>query len=294
MKTPVILIALMCLSTVAAAQQYQRKTSLATPAVEQPARNQPPVKPSWGAKVDQLVPIITLKTDLPASDVVNVLANALADNEHEVRRAALDGVTSQAAAPRFVASAQVRDRWRSDHVAIKALRAPVASLLTDPDWRIREAAVRALVALDFDLDNPLAMPSAETEVELIRAFNLEANGNVRGQILSNLLMQGRRASPELQRLLITAFTDQSSQVRYAATKAFDVMNPGIIGPQLTQLLNDESWNVREAAAQGLQRINSRAALPALRAALSVEQNPQVLLAVQRAIAQIENSSDPRK
>jgi HEAT repeat protein len=243
-----------------------------------------------------IIQITLNKSSLSIEQMVGIIGAALDDPNPLMRGQALSTIVSRAGGP-WIERGDARVRaWEREHVPLRSLRpAILAALTTDPEPRVRQAAVRALTSLDFDLREGRSSPQPETEAFLVGRYHAEPEGRVRATIVSGFALDHAPASDSVQGLLTDAFTDADRRVRQYAAAGAARLDPTVAMSLLVKALRDPDPGVRRQSALTFAKLGAQVAphLGSLRAALAGERDPQVRLQIERAIAGIERQLPSR-
>ncbi|AGY60536.1 HEAT repeat domain-containing protein [Gloeobacter kilaueensis] len=196
----------------------------------------------------------------------------------------------------------------------RAVPTLIAALLYDEDNVARSSAAGALAKVGAaavpDLlvvlaaDHPgsakghaawaLAFMGAEVADGLRAAYDSEA-ADVRTAVIGAIAgLDPELAAPHHYALLTTALADPAAPVRAEAAAALGNLEYTPAVASLIDRLTDPSPEVRRTVALALMKIAHPAALPALRAQLAQEEQPEVRPVLALALAQIEKhlSAEP--
>lgn len=243
-----------------------------------------------------MIEITLHRSSLTSERMVAIIGAALNDPNPVMRGQALSTIVARAGGP-WIARGDARvSAWERDHGPLQTLRpAILAALMTDPDTRVREAAVGALASLDFDLRERRSSPQPETERILVGRFYVEPEGSVRATILSGFASDPALASEQVKGLLTDAFKDADRRVRQYAAVGAAKLDPPVAMSLLLKTLRDSDPGVRTQSAQTFAKLGAHAAphLGSLKAALGRESDPQVRVHIERAIAGIEQQLPSR-
>jgi hypothetical protein len=247
-------------------------------------------------KRSTIIEITLNKLSLPVEQMVAILGAALEDPNPIMRGQALTTIVSKAVGPWIGAGDDRVRAWEREHVPLRSLRPAILSALTtDPEPRVREAAVRALASLDFDLRERRSSPHPETEAILVGRYHAEPEGSVRATIVSGFASDPVPASEQVQELLTDAFKDADRRVRQSAVAGATRVDPPVALSLLIKALRDPDAGVRMQSALTFAKLGAQAAphLGSLQAALGRESDPQVRVQIERAIAGIEQQQPSR-
>ncbi len=161
-------------------------------------------------------------------------------------------------------------------IAVEAL---VGAVRRDADAKVREMAAWALA---HGSDRAGGAVDA-----LLGALKSDASERVRATAAWALGDIGDRSSVDG---LSAALSDASADVRLRAAWALGNVQPKSAPKQLVAMLNDPEPRVRELAAWALYNIEDPSTVPALEAALKVEQNKNLQLSYIRALASMGEKS----
>jgi HEAT repeat protein len=135
----------------------------------------------------------------------------------------------------------------------ESVQALVETMRTDPEDRVRSAAIRSLVEM---------MPASHpTRVEaLIGVLKKDASGPVREDAAVAL---GTKGAPSAVAALAEALQDQNPWVAVVAAVSLGMTQDAKAVQPLTDLLQHEDWRLRGAALSGLARSYLKEAVPPL-------------------------------
>ncbi len=179
------------------------------------------------------------------------------------------------------------------------------------------ASLRRIAAwgLQEYVDSPIAVEAlsnavrrdADAKVREMAAWALGNGGDRAGSAIEALMVALKSDASERVRMtaawalgntgdrstvdaLSAALSDASADVRTRAAWALGNVDPKSAPKQLVAMLSDKEPRVREIAAWALYNIHDPAAVPALEAALKVEQNKEIQLSYIRALAAMGEKS----
>lgn len=130
------------------------------------------------------------------------------------------------------------------------------AVLDDERPVVRERAIQALATHGGD--------ALEALQDVLRSFRLRSSESRESAVWALTRMQEPRARAAVRQ----ALNDPNVAVKQAALFSVSVHRDALAGPQLLNVLKDESLLNRRAAAEALGRIGDASAVPALLAALS--------------------------
>jgi hypothetical protein len=235
-----------------------------------------------------LAQLIRHEGSVPPADVAAIILSGLNDPTSAVREGALAAVVSRAAAPNFDRSPSGSRDWIADHDAIQRLRPAVTACLRDDDEEVREAAVRAMVSLDFSIaTGPIGLSEA-TERQLVATYYADPSGRVRATIVGGLASDEGSRPRNVGRMLLDAFDDPDARVRHAASSGAGKLDRGVAVSLLVRQLADVDRSVRAQSAAQLSMYGAAAssALPQIEQALAHERDPQVRFLLEVAVSNI--------
>jgi HEAT repeat protein len=189
--------------------------------------------------------------------------------------------------------------------------AKIRKLLADPDGDVRATALNALVTIDVDDAEQLALAGLEDEDPFVRATAAKLVGDVgvaanAARLADRLRNDGnpivrQRAAEALEVLggevavvgLAEGMDDPMQNVRLASVRGIRRLDPGFAPRTLERLLtSDPSWEIRVQAATALGASGDPLATPVLQAALE-DRNEFVRSAAANALREIpEVESEP--
>ncbi|MEP7002767.1 MAG: HEAT repeat domain-containing protein [bacterium] len=160
-----------------------------------------------------------------------------------------------------------------------ATEALVGALRRDADWKVREMSAWAL--------SDGGRGSSDVLNALTTALKSDADERVRATAAWALGDLGDRSSADA---LAGALSDASPSVRQRAAWALGNIDPRTAPKALVALLGDKDPHVRTVASWALYNISDPATAPAIEAALKVEKDQEVQLAMIRAIGSLGERS----
>ena len=170
--------------------------------------------------------------DLRAAQGLPRLATALRGGSCLERRSAAEGLAGY-----------------RDTESASALR----SAMDDPDRRVRQAAADSLAQVG----------DGSAITRLVAALEEDESKHVRQSAAAALGRLAQRGDASVIGALRTAAADPNAHIRYEALESLSRLGDGRLEPLFVARLDDENDVVRAAAAEGLGRLGSTSALPAL-------------------------------
>jgi len=122
--------------------------------------------------------------------------------------------------------------------------------MADKDWRVRKAAVEALVAIEGE----------HVIAGLIESLKTEDNAGARNSAIEGLVQIG---VPALEALLPVLTIPDPDVRKFVADILGDIRDPRSVPALITRLVEDDDENIRVAAAEALGKIRDRRAVDAL-------------------------------
>jgi HEAT repeat protein len=240
-------------------------------------------------KGQALVQLIRHQGSVLPETVVAIIRLGLSDPNKSIREGALSAVMSRAAGPQFSRDTAVATDWIADHEHVRSLRPQINAALHDPDETLREAAISALVSLEFDIATGRPELSGGTDQLLVSMYYADKSGRVRAKIVGGLATDQSTHLQTVGKLLIDAFDDPDARVRQAASYGADKLDRDVALPLLVRQLEDVDHSVRGQSASVLIRYGATAAhfLPQIEQALARERDAQVRGLLQIAVSMVK-------
>jgi hypothetical protein len=178
------------------------------------------------AKGAFLVAALKRESPVEPQQLAEGIRAALNDTDSAVRELALATVSARTVAPAFTtSSAEMKREWERERPEVQRLRPMIVRALDDENESVRQAAVGALQALDFDGTQLYGRTlSAETTESLTRRYRREPSPTVRSSIVA-VLGASARQNPAAVSTLRDATRDEAATVREMALRAMNELKP---------------------------------------------------------------------
>jgi HEAT repeat protein len=253
------------------------------------AANQTYSAPPKGPTERALADVTMHRSVITPAALQALLIGALQDPSPQVREAALLAIVSRAGAPRFARTAEITAQWREEYPLLQALRSRVRTATSDPDVRVRRAALLALGNLDYAGKPDSETPISNETLGVLRAmFMSNEDQKIRQEIMKAVAL---KPNPEaaIDDIVRIGIDDGSAGVRqYAVFAAARVRSASLLS-QVATKLTDADTGVRLAAASALERYGppAKAYLAQLRDASRLESDPRTRQLMERVIREWE-------
>ena len=223
--------------------------------------------------------------------LVELLEAGLEDAEPSVRLTAAYATAGRAGAARFGRDAAKRNQWNAERSTLLRLRPALIVRVDDPDPKVRQAVVIALVNMEYDGSPALDSIRLGQDVAtaFAKRFPAEKDPLVRAEIAKTFaLMQAENAQHEA--IVLAGLADSDARVIQYAVLGAARSRPAAALPTIVEMLGRPEQNVRLQAAQALAAYGppARAYLARIEGALAAERDPIIRKSLEATVDLLRN------